>query len=372
MAGHDHFDAGHFEIARDGGLAIDAGTYEGGDSSPNSHDTKYYQRTISHNTVTVFDPSEVWDDYYGRYTTNDGGQKWSGDAGGSVSPDSYSDFVMNGRFDRGGVEIFEKGDDFVYISADVTPAYSNSGVSDLFVTKSAKMELFTREIVFADEKYFAIFDKVKTSDAAFEKRWLLHFVNEPEIDGNFISSTNRKSKLGVKSLLPLEKLIFKRGGAGFEYWTGYDDLAENPEFNADNHGRYPNEPGAWRIEISPMVPEKDNYFLNILFPAEKEEEMPEVLLVESNGMKGAFINDSSSPFVIMFSENRDETVNSEIEYSLTYPEQLLGKHLLTKVPEGSYRVYKDDLLIAEGLDVSKSGALYFESNGGGRFKVEKF
>ena len=185
-AGHDHFDAGHFEIARDAGLAIDAGAYEGGDVSPNRHDTKFYKRTIAHNTITVYDPNEIWDDYYNHFTTNDGGQKWPGPANGSGHCQRVED-LNDSSYDRGEILKFATTEDYTYFLADLTAAYSKADGSDEAITHSRKMELLTREIAFVGQKYFVVFDKVKSSNATFTKRWLLHFVNQPTVTGNLIT-----------------------------------------------------------------------------------------------------------------------------------------------------------------------------------------
>ena len=317
MAGHDHFDAGHFEIARDVGLAIDSGAYEGGDASPNRHDTKYYKRTIAHNTITVYDPNEVWDDYYGRYTTNDGGQKWPGPAKGSGHPQRVAD-LADDSYNRGGIRKFEDTNGYTYFLSDLTAAYSRADGSDAAITHSSKMELFTREVAYIDSKYFVVFDKVKSSNASFKKRWLLHFVNQPTVTGNLIKAFNGKSVLYNLTIFPQDYQIIIRGGSGKEYWTNYDASGENPTFNTTYYGKPPNEPGAWRAEISPRNQNQVDYFLNVLYAGPRTDTAPVTTSINENNnkMKGVLINGDKQYIILFNTDLSGADISGKISYNI--------------------------------------------------------
>jgi heparin/heparan-sulfate lyase len=333
-AGHDHFDAGHFEIARDRGLAIDTGAYEGGDSSPNHHDTKYYRRTIAHNTITVYDPNEIWDDYYGRYTTNDGGQKWPGPANGSGHPQRVAD-LADDSYDRGGIQKFKSTDEYTYFLADLTPAYSRADGSDIAITHSSKMEKFTREILHLDKKYFIVFDKVKSSDVNFTKRWLLHFVNQPTVSGNLITAHNGNSVLYNSTVFPQNHQITVRGGSGQEYWTNYDATGENPTFNTGYFGKFPNEPGSWRAEIEPQNHNQTDYFLNVLAPGPDTLSPPITKAITENNNKMIGVQISGNPgYVILFNTDiTGDDVSGTISYTTDTGSE--NAHYLFGLPAGT-------------------------------------
>jgi hypothetical protein len=339
MTGHDHFDAGSFEISKGGvGLAVDSGAYEGGTNySPYYHSTRYYARTIAHNLITVFDPNEIWDDYYNYLDNNDGGQKWSGAANGGVRPDIYEDFKSNSRWDRGGILKYETTDEYTYFLGDVTPAYSLSDGSDSAITNSSKMEKYYREIVYIGDKYFVIFDNVKTSAAGFIKRWLLHTVNEPSISDNLITATNGNYKLGIKALMPDNKNIIKRGGSGYEYWTNYDGTGLNalPHSSVSS----PNEPGTWRIEISPAEENYQDMFLNVLEPMDAGDNMPEIVKIESDNIVGVNILDSGENKVAIFNNSFDKNASmGTISYSLAPTTQNVNHVLFNLKANTKYAV----------------------------------
>ena len=83
--GHQHFDAGHFQIYYKGILASDSGVYQGLQSDNNyggtnynsEHRTMYMIRTIAHNSMLIYDPEESTGT--GDYTdVADGGQRAAG------------------------------------------------------------------------------------------------------------------------------------------------------------------------------------------------------------------------------------------------------------------------------------------------------
>jgi len=86
-----------------------------------------------------------------------------------------------------------------------------------------------------------VFDRVRSSDPAYKKVWLLHGVAEPRVLSDIKAKdvghggteyTNAKAftyedgqgRLRVHSLLPREREVVKRGGPGFEFWTPGDEF----------------------------------------------------------------------------------------------------------------------------------------------------
>ena len=88
---HQHLDAGAFQIYYKGPLAIESGIYQGTEGAYGSpHFLNYFQRTIAHNCMLVYNPDEVFA-RGNRTLTNDGGQRWPA----SGSETSVIDVVMS-------------------------------------------------------------------------------------------------------------------------------------------------------------------------------------------------------------------------------------------------------------------------------------
>ncbi len=236
-AGHQHVDNNSFVIHRGGALAIDSGVY---DESP--HRANYFCRSVAHNTITVFDPEEQFSNATwsprGTGGSNDGGQLRGMPAGrfGEVFPGS--------QHDVGEIISYVAGDYFTYACGDATRAYSQN-----------KLSLFTRGFLHIRPHLFIIFDRVVSTSADYKKRWLLHSIDEPDVEGKTITITQGKGKLICQTLLPERVSIEKVGGPGREFWV-----------NGENYPPQKSDPeaGAWRVEISPREEKTDDVFLHVL------------------------------------------------------------------------------------------------------------
>ncbi len=253
---HTHAHQGHFMIARGGDiLAIDSGNY---DSWGSSHHRNYFTRTVAHNTITVFDPSETtWGS-----RSNDGGQ---------VAPWNFEDDrpIRCGdaslpMYDRGRLIVpGNETDDYVYMKGDMTAAYSSSKVS-----------LCTREFVWLKPDYFVVLDRVRATSPSFPTRWLLHSLNEPAVSGNTSVVSEGGSKLFIETVLPTQHRIDKIGGSGHEF-----------EVNGVNYPRSGDEGGggAWRIEVEATSNENEHIFLHVMHAGPSSmTAMPEVTYIDSD------------------------------------------------------------------------------------------
>ncbi len=179
-AGHTNAHQNHFLIARGNDLlAIDSGVYDGGVSS---HHRNYFERTIAHNTITVYNPSETT---FGSLA-NDGGQIPPSEE----LPVRFGDASASDYY-RGEIVGYRDTEEFTYMKGDATAAYNPS-----------KVTLFTREMVYLKPDIFVVLDRVRATSASYKKRWLLHSVNEPTITGDTVMVQEGTSRLFVKSLLP--------------------------------------------------------------------------------------------------------------------------------------------------------------------------
>lgn len=302
FAKHQHLDQNQFTIYHNGYLAIDSGADYTEIESP--HYLNYYRRTVAHNSLLIYDPSERFFWAENRLpAANDGGQRMD-----SVR---YWNTVKNREDWNRTQELWNLGAmrpidyepaQYHYAMGDATNAYS-----------SHKLRRFTREIVYApSHSVLFVFDRVVSTNAAFRKAWLLHGVNEPIVAGegrkgaqgatDFPNARTFRfndgaGELLAHSLLPRERIITRRGGAGYEFFTPGDERGgawgsgENWPLEPPEGGPLPDDPrlrhmwkvfygedlsalwksnrknvvpGAWRIEVSPSKPAEEDLFLHVL------------------------------------------------------------------------------------------------------------
>jgi len=279
-AGHTHAHQNHFMIARGNDLlAVDSGAY---DSTVSSHHMNYFERTIAHNCVTIYDPGEST---FGS-RANDGGQK---------PPSSYDHGTFCGdasspSYDRGGIAAFEDSEAFTYVRGDATKAYA-----------SYKVDGVVREIVHLKPDVFVILDRVAATSSSYQKKWLLHTINQPLISANQTVAVQGDSKMFVKTLLPASVSINRIGGSGHQF-----------EVNGTNYapsGGAPDDAGSWRIEVAPTNGQAETLFLNVIYICDSSEQsMPDTRLIEADGAIGVQVGGD----VVMFSE--DGAVLESIDY----------------------------------------------------------
>lgn len=253
---HQHLDCGNFQIYYKGALAVEAGIYNG---YGNEHDRNYNKRTIAHNCVLVDDPGEEMRFY--QPVINDGGQRFPN---GAAEPFTLEK-LLSGGHQTGEILGYGFGPDpvrpdYSYLKGELTGAYT------------AKVANYQRSFVFLnlkDEQYPAVlivFDRVKSADAACKKTWLLHSIEEPEIEGRI--TTIKRSEKGYKgkmvntTVLPEGENtnICKIGGPDREFWVGGRNYPQKPKYGQEDI----DEGTGWRIEISPQRPRQTDLFLNVL------------------------------------------------------------------------------------------------------------
>lgn len=239
---HYHADENSFVIDRGGSLAIDSGS----DDRDSSHYGSYFTRSVAHNTVTVTKPGE-------RFLLgpgNDGGQI-GGTWAETLKNDGLYDSAQWGMHRRpplqlDGIVAFETNPHYTYSVGDATKAYSKDKVSR-----------FVRQFLHLQPDIILVFDRVASTDPGYEKRWLLHTVDEPELRGTTAVITHAKGRLFSQTLLPTDARIAKVGGAGKEFFT---DGKNHPLRDL----KKPWEPGGWRVEVFPGGPRAEDVFLHYL------------------------------------------------------------------------------------------------------------
>jgi heparin/heparan-sulfate lyase len=301
FAKHQHLDQNQITIYRRGYLAIDSGADYTDTESP--HYLNYYRRTVAHNSVLVYDPAEkfFWSDNL-LVAANDGGQR--------MDSSRYWNSIRSREDWERTRDLWDFGSmrtiDYVpsqhhYAMGDASNAYSRD-----------KVRRFTREILYVPSHgVLFVYDRVISKNPSFRKAWLLHGVNQPSVEQDGEPGTpavrefrNAKTfrfgegsgELLVHSLLPKERVIIRRGGKDHEFYTPGDDhgggwgtgqnwpleppqggpLPEDPklrrmwklfwgnDFNKIlSSNRKQVVPGNWRIEVSPVVPAEEDFFLHV-------------------------------------------------------------------------------------------------------------
>lgn len=237
---------------------------------------------------------------------------------------------------------------YVYARGNATHAYQPS-----------KMERFTREVAYTPgNDVLVVFDRVRTKDPNFKKVWLLHGVSKPVVSagngkgvgqgGTSYPNTTTftyedgNGRLRVHSLLPRDGNLITRGGAGWEFWTPGDEFGgawgsgKNWALDPSGGGPLPADPylrkmwktfwgddfekllpsntravvpAAWRVEVSPAKPAKEDFFLHVLEITDKgDPRSPRVELVEGSNFTGALIEGGT---VVLFATTDDVVIEGE-------------------------------------------------------------
>ncbi len=249
---HLHRDANSFTLHYGGGLAIDSGLYDEGPGFVGGyngvHWRNYFTRTIAHNAITVFDPKQQYTLIEGP-ASNDGGQVFRDD------PWTLADIQPGGHAHLDGITRYVDTADYTYASGDATKTYDPE-----------RVRLAQREIVYLRRSgrphpVVVVFDRVESAQVGFQKRFLLHTVNEPVVTDRLTVAENRGGRLSCITLLPEQAKLELVGGPGKEAWVDGRNYPWTPQ-TKHKPGR---EPGAWRLEVSPGEPHLRDYFLHVLF-----------------------------------------------------------------------------------------------------------
>ncbi|MBS2012638.1 MAG: heparinase II/III family protein [Deltaproteobacteria bacterium] len=303
---HLHYDVNAFQISRgNGDLAIDSGRYDDDWDAvgkpakvARSQFFNYYQRTIAHNTMLVFDPKES----FPKGLLNDGGQRWLLARGkdrnvpedwaqGSFPSDDgigTCDWTTNpGRWERGDIVAYEATPDFVYVRGDGTKAYAPEKLSSF-----VRDLLFVRGASPSSSSLVVVIDRVVSTNASFAKTWLLHTIDEPRLapDGSWFEVVDGDSRLFGVPLLPDPRRLVKVGGPGDEFRVGSTrfkaGLASEVAPSALHEGE---RPGAWRIEEQPATAQLEDWFVNVMLLGPRtSEERPRIDVIARDAAILAF------------------------------------------------------------------------------------
>jgi heparin/heparan-sulfate lyase len=350
FANHQHLDAGAFQIYWKGPLAIDSGLYEGANGDYGTpHHVNYYQRTIAHNSLLIYDPNEKFIRHSAE-TRNDGGQRWLHRGG---EPKGLADLLTRG-YQTGTVLGQGFGPDpkvpaYTYLKGDLTKAYSE------------KVRDVKRSFVFWNggpgEAVLIVFDKVVAANPAFRKFWLLHSMEEPKVEGNAttvsLSERGWTGHLRNTTLLPEpgNADIAKVGGPGKEFWVFGENYPNWP--SGGDPKEY--EIGSWRIEVSPRRPSAADYFLNVM---EVGGTPRAVEKLSGDGVVGARAGTRIAWFRV-----ESERSARPIAFSVSGSGML--EFLATDLSAGTWQVWRDGRIVIPAATVTEdAGTLYWQGPAG--------
>ncbi|MGQ9592361.1 MAG: heparinase II/III domain-containing protein [Planctomycetota bacterium] len=348
-AGHTHLDNNSFTVFCRGGLAIDSGVYDEFDSP---HHRNYSTRTIAHNTILVFDPSEKFV-LYGNEYANDGGQRWLArglDVPSSVPPRVEEVLDPRNGYRAGGIVRYEDGEDYTYALGDAAPSYSR--------TKLRKFErhfLWLKRVAGTRRPAIVVFDEVESTRPEFAKTYLLHTQNLPEVRGNLVVAEQKGGVLEHLTLLPRSPRISVVGGDGREFVVG------GTNYPTKVACRVSEEPGRYRVEISPSSANALDRFLHVLHAGLAGEAMPPAASLACEGFVGASVGD----WIVLFSTRGFGAASVRYEVA----GDGLRKHLVVGLlPGGTYDLFADGAFLVQ-VEASLDGILRFDTERAGTIEL---
>ena len=356
-SGHQRRDMGTFQIYYKGPLAICTGIYQSSDPCypteyGSDHWKNYYHQTLAHNGLLIFDPCEVLDSPTFR-SANDGGQRMPN---GGVNPNA--DTVQSSTYRLGEVTGRQFGPDsftpeYSYISGNITNAYTSkvSEVTRSMVTLNLDDSNYPCSLI--------TFDRITSANATFKKTWLVHSIQEPQIAGRKITilrnEGNYSGKLITESLLPASVTITKVGGPGYQFWvqavgTNYMVVPDNAD----------EEPGAWRVEVSPSVNQLQDFFLHVMTVTD---------VAVPNGPAIESVLDSDDEVVgvrlldrtVVFGKYNTPLITATFKI----PGSGTAKILVCDLQEGFWSVSRAGVTVTTGLEATEQGrCIYFTGPAG--------
>jgi len=332
FANHQHLDAGSFQIYYKGPLAVNSGIYQGKEGGYGcDHFKNYYQRSIAHNTMLVYDPEEKFT-WHQRPIANDGGQQFPN---GAAEPKNMQEFLAE-DYKTGTVLAHEFGPDstkpeYTYIKGEMAEAYSD------------KIKNFQRSFVFLNLKNdpipaaMIVLDRVISSNKNFKKSWLLHCVEEPEIDG--ITSIIKRTEKGYNGLMVNTTLlpvsdnlsIRKVGGIGNEYTVDGINFPQHVISESNS-----SDGAIWRIEVSPQRTSANDLFLNVMQVMDAYPSPKPLKVSKTFATKGNYVVVEIANRIVAQSLDL-ETGNGDISFEKGETGNWY-KVLITDLPPGKWKV----------------------------------
>jgi hypothetical protein len=372
LAHHDHYDVGNFTIQRGGELVPQTGFYG---SYYEEHRLGYQIQTVSANSLLILVPGE-YSNYLKRreewWPWVSGGQRVISPTGfNCLSRRHYQQQRSEGpHLERATITAWESvPGSYDYAAADITAAYNSTWFAE--PGNVAKVELVTRQFLFLrPEEAFVVYDRVETTNAEYQPRFLLHSNAKPESADEKVlvgtsengiletrdrvfSHQHKNGRLTVQMILPSDLKGYKIGGPDYCFYVEADG-DHSDGFDGRNLVQGSGRRGAertvnqWRIEIGPAEATRSNRFLAVLIPRLLSRPEPELSIELHHADSDQVVLQVGETLVVVSYAEGDlrsfELPKSSADVCL----------VLDAVPGGSYRVG------ASGeVEASREGVLRF-------------
>jgi len=358
---HQHLDAGAFQIYYKGALGVDSGLYSGLSGAYGSpHCMNYYWRTIAHNSLLIYDPSE---DFGRRGYGNEGGQRLPN---GRSEPRNLDVLLApengyrTGKVLAHGFGPDQQTPDFTLLQGDITEAYSK------------KVQSVTRSFVFLNLRNpevpaaMVVFDRVVSAEPDFRKYWLLHTLEEPRVDSTsaVIDCTqyDGSGRLTLDVLLPTAANadLTKVGGPGEEFWVFGQNYAN--DVDPKRLERSSIETGAWRIEVSPRGAATEDLFLNVMQVTDSQSPSRwPVRRLDAGQRVGVCIEGPDAAWVVLMQKDGQSRRAGTEPLSFTVPGRGQVRVLVTDLQPGRWNARRGGSDEVRDIVVpDDSGAAWFE------------
>jgi heparin/heparan-sulfate lyase len=326
------------------------------------HTQNYSWRTIAHNALLVHDPAEKFHDNasYG----NDGGQRFPNRRSEARTLEMLLDpqrGYRTGKVISHGFGPSADTPDYTLLQGDITDAYSQ------------KVRAVTRSFVFLNlhdrhiPAALIVFDRIVSADPAFHKFWLLHTLEEPQINGTTVQIDRREyggsGRLNVDVVLPeaANARLEKVGGSGKEFWVfGKNYTNDLPAGTLDRTSK---EPGAWRIELSPKHPAAEDLLLTVMQTTKRETPARwPVQRMEATDRVGCVISGPEIAWVVLL---RKDNTRSGARVEFSHAGQTRARFLITDLAAGRWQAKRTGSTETHMVEVgADSGAGWFEGAAG--------
>lgn len=286
---HKHFDENNFTIYKYDHLALDTGDRC---KETDYNLVYYYSQSVAHNVVLVHKPYEPLPYHWGIKIEND-----------TQANTNYGGMV---KMSGAEVKAFETNERFTYIASDATKCYGE------------KCTEAVRQFVFLYPDYVIVYDRMDSSDPSYRKEWLLHTKNKPVVKKGLMRADSNDGRLFCQTLLPADAKFEIIGGKGKEFMVGDRNFPMEEGYVSENEKdaiRRARGPywGAWRMEVEPSVPRKDDRFLHVLTAASVDAFKPvDAKYVSDADRDGVQIKADGHEIIFWF--NRTGEIGGEVVY----------------------------------------------------------
>lgn len=249
VPGHQHYCAGSFTVYHFGPQAMDSGEYHG--QPLHAHMVNYASTTVAHNAIIFPDPARP-DEDAGQDRRHRGGLS------------SAAGLLNAGKYEAGRIIAYDDKGAYVYAAGDATRAYP-----------SGFCRFWVREIVYLRPNVLVVMDRVVPGGNRVPT-WVMHFNNEPRVQGNVFSAEEGSGRIWGRFVLPAQVQIDKVGGKGKEFWNKGKNWTPGGRSSTYHEG------GRWRIEAASKS--GPGPFLTIIQTDRKGSAPPSVTAVTEGGV----------------------------------------------------------------------------------------